>query len=76
MSIGRLLTKEGLEIGLESNQLEELIRYLRQVEANESLALAMHFEANADGFVDPEEYERAAQAASIVGQTAHRQIAA
>jgi len=64
MKVGRLITIEGIEFSLESSQLRELTDYLRRQEANEAVAA----EASAPGLVDPEDYERAAQAAYFVRQ--------
>ena len=66
MSIGRLITTEGIEFNLENGQLRDLTDFLRRQEINDALAAAAELEAL--GFVDPEEYERALQAAYFVHQ--------
>jgi len=63
MKIGRLITDEGIEFSLENSQLVEFIEYLRRQEANEAAVAEISALADASGFVDPEDYERAAQAA-------------
>lgn len=68
MKIGRLITTEGIEFSLESSQLKDLTEYLRHQEVNDAIASASGAQVNASGFVDPEEYERAAQAAYFVRQ--------
>ena len=68
MKVGRLITVEGIEFSLESSQLRELTEYLRRQETNETIAPDSGAPLNVSGFVDPEEYERAAQAAYFVRQ--------
>ena len=63
MKVGRLITDEGIEFSLENSQLMEFIEHLRRQDAkggNISEISALVGEA---GYVDPEDYERAAQAA-------------
>ena len=68
MKIGRLITVEGLEFSIESSQLNELIEYLRRHEVTETIASELGAPVEASGFVDPEDYERAAQAAYFAHQ--------
>ncbi|HZF40457.1 MAG TPA: hypothetical protein VE715_16660 [Blastocatellia bacterium] len=63
MKVGRLITDEGIEFSLENSQLREFIEYLRRQVANEAIAAELGVLVDASGFVDPEDYERAAQAA-------------
>ena len=62
MKVGRLITNEGIEFSLENSQLVEFIEYLRRQEANEAIVAEISALVGASGFVDPEDYERAAQA--------------
>ena len=70
MKVGRLITDDGIEFSLESSQLRELTEYLCRQEANDAIAA----QASATGLpclpslLDPEDYERAAQAAYFVRQ--------
>jgi len=64
MTIGRFITTEGIEFKLESSQLRDLTDYLRRQELNDAIAA----QGGVSGFVDPEEYERAVQAAYLVRQ--------
>jgi len=66
MKIGRLIALEGIEFSLEVAQLRELIEHLRRQEINETFASEIGASAPASGFIDPEDYERAAQAAYFV----------
>lgn len=66
MNLGRLITAEGIEINLEGSQLKDPTEYLRRQEINDALAAGANLETLA--FVDPEEYERALQAAYFVRQ--------
>ena len=66
MKIGRLLTNEGIEFSLDSAQLIELTAYLQRQQRNETIAASAGAPSNAASFFDPEEYERAAQAAYLV----------
>jgi hypothetical protein len=66
MSIGRLITTEGIEFNLESGQLKDLTEFLRRQQINDALAAAAELEALS--FFDPEEYERTVQAAYFVRQ--------
>lgn len=68
MKVGRLITVEGIEFNLESSQLRELTEYLRRQEVNDAIAAESGAQGTASGFVDPEEFERAVQAAYFVGQ--------
>ncbi|HZF40725.1 MAG TPA: hypothetical protein VE715_18020 [Blastocatellia bacterium] len=54
---------DGIEFSLENSQLREFIEYLRRQEANEAIVAELSVLVDASGFVDPEDYERAAQAA-------------
>jgi hypothetical protein len=63
MKVGRLITEEGIEFSLDNSQLREFIERLRRQEANEAIAAELNLLVDASGFVDPEDYERAAQAA-------------
>lgn len=65
MKIGRLITNEGIEFSLDSAQLAELTEYLQRQQRNEILAAQTGVPSKAAGFFDPEEYERAAQAAYL-----------
>ena len=65
MNIGRLLTNEGLEFSLDSSQLTELTEYLQRQQRNEAIAAQAGVPSNAASFLEPEEYERAAQAAAL-----------
>lgn len=66
MIIGRLMTTDGIEFGLELAQLKELTEFLRRQEVNDALTAETKLEAS--HFFDPEEYERAVQAAYFVRQ--------
>jgi hypothetical protein len=68
MKVGRLITDDGIELSLENSQLGEFIEYLRRQEANEAVAAELSLLADTSGFVDPEDYERAAQAAYFVSR--------
>lgn len=68
MKIGRLITVEGIEFNLDSSQLAELTEYLHHQQINDAIALDVGVPLNPSGFIDPEEYERAAQAAYFVRQ--------
>lgn len=68
MRVGRLITDEGIEFGLENLQLLEFIEYLGRQAANEAIAAELSALVDASGFIDPEDYERAAQAAYFVRQ--------
>jgi hypothetical protein len=63
MKVGRLITDDGIEFSLENSQLGEFIEYLRRRGANETIAEELSVLIDTSGFVDPEDYERAAQAA-------------
>ena len=63
MKVGRLITDEGIEFSLDNSQLREFIERLRRQEANETVAAELSLLVDASGFIDPEDYERAAQAA-------------
>jgi hypothetical protein len=63
MKVGRLITEEGIEFSLDNSQLREFIERLRRQEANETVAAELSLLVDASGFIDPEDYERAAQAA-------------
>jgi predicted nucleic acid-binding protein len=63
MKVGRLITEEGIEFSLDNSQLREFIDRLRRQEANEAIAAELSLLVDASGFIDPEDYERAAQAA-------------
>jgi hypothetical protein len=63
MKAGRLITDDGIEFTLENSQLREFIEYLRRQDANGALAAELSVLVDASGFVDPEDYERAAHAA-------------
>jgi hypothetical protein len=63
MKVGRLITDEGIEFSLEGSQLGEFIEYLRRQEANKAIAAELSALVDASGFIDPEDYERAVQAA-------------
>jgi hypothetical protein len=62
MKVGRLITDEGIEFGLDNSQLREFIEHLRRQKGDESIAAELSLLVDASGFVDPEDYERAAQA--------------
>lgn len=62
MKVGGLITDEGIEFSFENSQIKGFIEYLRRQEASESLAAELSLLVDASGFVDPEDYERAAQA--------------
>lgn len=66
MIIGRLITTDGIEFDIERSQLNHLTEYLRRQQVNHALAVATELEALS--FFDPEEYERAVQAAYFVRQ--------
>ncbi len=66
MNIGRLITTDGIEFTLDSSQLTDLAEYLRRQELNDTLAKEAGLQA--PEFVDPEEYERIAQAAHFAWQ--------
>jgi hypothetical protein len=66
MKVGRLITDEGIEFSLVNSQLVEFIEYLRRQEANEAIVTEISALVDASGFVDPEDYERAAQAVYFV----------
>ena len=73
MKIGRLITEDGLELSVESAQVIELADYLRRRQLNETIA----DEAGATiSLVDPEEFERAAQAAYFAQAAKARPAAA
>jgi hypothetical protein len=63
MKVGRLITDEGIEFSLDNSQLREFIESLRRQEGDESIATELSRLGDASGLVDPEDYERAAQAA-------------
>jgi hypothetical protein len=69
MKVGRLITNEGIEFSLENSQLVEFIEYLRRQEANEAIVAEISALVDASGFVDPEDYERAAQAVYSMRRT-------
>ncbi|HEY9433499.1 MAG TPA: hypothetical protein VI260_18735 [Blastocatellia bacterium] len=68
MKVGRLITDEGIEFSLENAQLREFIEHLRRQDANEAIVAELSVLVDASGFIDPEDYERAAQAAYFVRQ--------
>jgi hypothetical protein len=63
MKVGRLVTEEGIEFSLDTSQLGEFIERLRRQEGNEAIAAELSLLVDASGSIDPEDYERAAQAA-------------
>jgi hypothetical protein len=63
MKVGRLITDEGIEFSLDNLQIREFIEQLRRQKADESIVAELSLLVDASGFVDPEDYERAAQAA-------------
>ncbi len=76
MKIGRLITVEGIEFSVDRSRLKELVELLRREEVNETIASETGLSGDASGFVDPENYERAAQAAYYVQKTKTRPVAA
>jgi len=66
MKIGRLITSEGVEFSVESSQLRKLIEYLQRQEANEASTSELGATREETEFIDPEDYERAIQAANLV----------
>jgi hypothetical protein len=62
MNVGRLITNDGIEYSLDSSQFEEFIEYLRRREEGEVFAPELSELAGVSGVVDPEDYERVAQA--------------
>lgn len=68
MKVGKLITDQGIEFSLENSQLVEFIEYLRRQKADEAIASELNALVDASGFVDPEDYERAAQAAYLVSR--------
>jgi hypothetical protein len=70
MKIGRLITFDGVEFILDSSQLRELTDYLKRQELIEAFAGEPSAAAGGPGIVDPEDYERAAQAAYFARQAA------
>ena len=66
MKVGRLITDEGIEFSLDNSQLREFIEHLRRQEANQAIAAELDTLVDASGFIDPEDYERVAQAAYFV----------
>jgi hypothetical protein len=63
MKVGRLISDEGVEFSLDNSQLREFIECLRRQEGDEAIAAELSLLVDAAGFIDPEDYERAAQAA-------------
>jgi len=76
MKVGRFITVEGLEFSVDSSQLKELTEYLRRCEITETIASEIGASADAAGFVDPEDYERAAQAAYFARRAKSLPVAA
>lgn len=69
MKVGTLVTEEGVELSLETSQLRELIEYLNRQEANESISVEASDSIDDLDFADPEDCERAIQAAWAVRQS-------
>jgi hypothetical protein len=69
MKVGRLITDEGIEFSIDNSQLREFIERLRLQVAGQSIADELSILVDASGFIDPEDYERAAQAAYYARQT-------
>ena len=63
MKVGRLITDEGIEFSLDNSQIRELIERLHSQDAGQAIAAELSLLIDASGVVDPEDYERAAQAA-------------
>jgi hypothetical protein len=68
MKVGRLITDEGIEFSIDNSHLREFIERLRLQEADRSIAEELSVLVDASGFIDPEDYERAAQAAHYARQ--------
>jgi hypothetical protein len=68
MKVGRLITDEGIEFSIDNSQLREFIKRLRLQEADQSIAEELSVLVDASGFIDPEDYERTAQAAYYARQ--------
>jgi hypothetical protein len=68
MIVGSLITDDGIEFSLDNSQLISFIEYLRRQEADEAIAAELNDLVDGAGFIDPEDYERAAQAAYYVHQ--------
>lgn len=76
MKIGRLITVEGIEFSVDRSQLRELTEYLRRQEIDEAIASDLGIPGDASGLIDPEGYERAAQAAYYVQKSKARPVTA
>lgn len=76
MNIGRLITAEGIEFNLEGTQLKELTEYLQHQEDNAALAARAGLPPTEFALVDPENYERALQAAYLVQHATGVRLAA
>jgi hypothetical protein len=63
MKVGRLVTSEGVEYTLAESQLGDIIGYLQGREGNDAVISKSSGQAAAADQVDPEDYERAVQAA-------------
>jgi hypothetical protein len=74
MKVGRLITVEGVEFNLECSQLKELTEYLKHQEENATLAAELAWDDS--DFIDPENYERALQAAYLVQHATGVRLAA
>lgn len=72
MKIGRLITDDGIEIGLESSELKEINEYLVRQRANELIAADVESPVFTGGGLDPEDYERVVQAAYFAGRRSAR----
>jgi hypothetical protein len=68
MKVGRLITDEGIEFNLDNSQLKDFIERLRSQNANETIAAELSLLVDSSGFVDPEDYERAVQAACFASR--------
>jgi Holliday junction resolvase len=60
------ISAEGIEFKLEHSQLESLLEYLRRQEATDRLAAEAKLSLSEAEFIDPEDFERAAQAEHFV----------
>lgn len=76
MKVGRLITVEGIEFNLEYSHLKELTEYLKHQEENTALAADAALVQGEFALVDPENYERALQAAYLVQHATGVRLAA
>lgn len=75
MKVGRLITDEGIEFSLDNSQLKEFIELLRGQNVDDAIAAELSLLVDSSGGVDPEDYERAVQAACFAGRAKTRPAA-